>query len=52
MAETKREWVDLVTEKDADIRTSRLKVPGGWLYRVIVEDRVAIAYVPDPMGSN
>lgn len=54
MAEQKEvgKWEQISTEYDKFCGTSRLKVPGGWLYREIVlrveGASVALAFVPNP----
>lgn len=37
MAEDKPKWEYLITEKYSSNSTARLKIPGGWLYRIIQE---------------
>jgi hypothetical protein len=41
-------WI-LVYADDLQLRTERMQVSGGWLYRTRVSvDGVAMAFVPDP----
>ena len=50
--EKRKEWELICAEDDALRRTSRLDVPGGWLYRIIVGGHVeAMRFVPKPFGE-
>jgi hypothetical protein len=44
MTETRRDW-EVVQQNSTDT-TERLKVPNGWLYRVVSAAGVALVYVP------
>jgi len=43
--ETIRDWESLQNNGDQD-RTERLRVQGGWLYRTVLGDAVALVFVP------
>jgi hypothetical protein len=45
-------WEEISKDGNGMIVTCRLKVPGGWLYRVGLGSKVAIAYVPDPLAGR
>lgn len=49
--EIKAKWETILYKEEGEEWTQRLSVPGGWLYRVIVqspEASVALAFVPFP----
>lgn len=51
MAETRRDWE--VLQENATDRTERLRINGGWLYRVITysNSSVALVFVPAQLGE-
>lgn len=43
--ETARDWETLQSNSDAD-KTQRLRIQGGWLYRVVYGAIQSVVYVP------
>jgi len=42
-------WEQLKDREDSEISSDRLKVPGGWLIRSVVQGAIVQTFVEDPM---
>ena len=50
MATPSWERIVEVYDPDGELRTTtdRMEVPGGWIYRELTQEGVALAFVPEP----
>ena len=50
MATPSWERIVEVYDPDGELRTTtdRMKVPGGWIYRELTQEGVALVFVPEP----